>query len=81
MAHLPGITGEWGGWDEDWLGIARAGIDALIELAGGKVPRGRTSPALLCDSAQVQEVVRTAGLDAHAGRIYRAAMIRELWTR
>src|SRR5204863_217237 len=33
-------------------GIARAGIDALIELAGGKTPRGRTG--LLCDHPQVR---------------------------
>src|SRR5215831_15388126 len=37
-------------------GIARAGIDALIELAGGKQPRGRPV-GLLCDSPQVQDAV------------------------
>jgi indole-3-acetate monooxygenase len=37
-------------------GIARAGIDALIDLAGGKTPRGRTG-ALLCESPQVQDAV------------------------
>ena len=36
-------------------GIARAGIDALIDLAGGKTPRGRTG--LLCDNPQVQDAV------------------------
>jgi alkylation response protein AidB-like acyl-CoA dehydrogenase len=60
-------------------GIARAGIEALIELAGGKVPRGRASSALLCDSAQVQEAVGRADSMLNAGRGYRAASIRELW--
>ena len=60
-------------------GIARAGIEALIELSGGKVPRGRSSSALLCDSAQVQEAVGRADSMLNAGRLYRAAMIRELW--
>src|ERR671910_881920 len=41
-------------------GIARAGIDALIELAGGKTPRGRTG--LLCENPQVQDAV--GGADA-----------------
>src|SRR5205085_461532 len=35
-------------------GIARAGINALIELAGGKQPRGRPV-GLLCDNPQVQD--------------------------
>lgn len=60
-------------------GLARAGIDALIELAGGKVPRGRASSALLCDSAQVQDAVGRADSKLNAGRIYRSAMIREMW--
>jgi indole-3-acetate monooxygenase len=40
-------------------GIARAGIDALVELAGGKQPRGRPA-GLLCDSPQVQDAVGRA---------------------
>jgi alkylation response protein AidB-like acyl-CoA dehydrogenase len=85
-AHWPGITYAMPSFA--WVGphhcsvltgIARAGIDALIELAGGKVPRGRASSALLCDSAQVQEAVGRADSMLNAGRIYRAAMIRELW--
>src|SRR5262245_10921426 len=58
-------------------GIARAGIHALIELAGGKTPRGRTG--LLCDNPQVQDAVGRADAILNAGRAYRSAMIAELW--
>ena len=58
-------------------GIARAGIDALIDLAGGKTPRGRTG--LLCDNPQVQDAVGRADAILNAGRAYRTAMITELW--
>ena len=58
-------------------GIARAGIDALIELAGGKTPRGRTG--LLCDNPQVQDAIGRADAILNAGRAYRSAMITELW--
>ncbi|HEY3912000.1 MAG TPA: acyl-CoA dehydrogenase family protein [Stellaceae bacterium] len=58
-------------------GIARAGIDALIALAGGKTPRGRTG--LLCDNPQVQDAVGRADAILNAGRAYRTAMIAELW--
>lgn len=58
-------------------GIARAGIDALIELAGGKTPRGRTG--LLCDNPQVQDAIGRADAILNAGRAYRTAMITELW--
>jgi indole-3-acetate monooxygenase len=59
-------------------GIARAGIDALIELAGGKQPRGRPA-GLLCDNPQVQDAVGRADAVLNAGRVYRNAMIAELW--
>src|SRR6516225_1877510 len=59
-------------------GIARAGLDALIDLAGGKIPRGRTG-ARLCDSPQVQEAVGRADAILNAGRAYRSAQIAELW--
>jgi alkylation response protein AidB-like acyl-CoA dehydrogenase len=59
-------------------GIARAGIDALIELAGGKQPRGRPV-GLLCDSPQVQDAVGRADAILNAGRAYRTAMIAGLW--
>jgi indole-3-acetate monooxygenase len=58
-------------------GIARAGIDALIELAGEKTPRGRT--ARLCENPQVQDAVGRADAILNAGRAYRSAMITELW--
>jgi len=59
-------------------GIARAGIEALIELAGGKQPRGRPA-GLLCDSPQVQDSVGRADAILNAGRAYRSTMIAELW--
>ena len=58
-------------------GIARAGIDALIELAVEKTPRGRTG--MLCEYPQVQESVGRADAMLNAGRIYRSAMLTELW--
>jgi alkylation response protein AidB-like acyl-CoA dehydrogenase len=58
-------------------GIARAGIDALIELAGEKTPRGRTGR--LCENPQVQDAVGRADAILNAGRVYRGAMIAELW--
>ena len=58
-------------------GIARAGINALIDLAGGKTPRGRTG--LLCDNPQVQDAVGRADAILNAGRCYRSATIAELW--
>jgi alkylation response protein AidB-like acyl-CoA dehydrogenase len=59
-------------------GIARAGINALIELAGGKQPRGRPV-GLLCENPQVQDAVGRADAILNAGRVYRTAMITELW--
>ena len=59
-------------------GIARAGLNALIELAGGKQPPGRPA-GLLCDSPQVQDAVGRADAILSAGRAYRTAMITELW--
>jgi alkylation response protein AidB-like acyl-CoA dehydrogenase len=58
-------------------GIARAGIDALIELAVEKTPRGRTGR--VCESPQVQDAVGRADAILNAGRAYRSAMIAELW--
>jgi alkylation response protein AidB-like acyl-CoA dehydrogenase len=58
-------------------GIARAGIDALIELAGEKTPRGRIGR--LCENPQVQDAVGRADTILNAGRAYRSAMITEVW--
>ena len=58
-------------------GIARAGIDALIELAGGKTPRGRTG--LLCENPQVQDAVGRADAILNAARVYRSATITDAW--
>jgi alkylation response protein AidB-like acyl-CoA dehydrogenase len=58
-------------------GIARAGINALIALACEKTPRGRTG--MLCENPQVQDAVGRADAVLNAGRLYRSAMITELW--
>jgi indole-3-acetate monooxygenase len=58
-------------------GVAQAGIDALIELAREKTPRGRTG--MLCDNPQVQDAVGRADAILNAGRAYRTATIAELW--
>jgi indole-3-acetate monooxygenase len=58
-------------------GIARAGIDALIELAAEKTPRGRTGR--LCENPQVQDAVGRADTLLNAGRAYRSATITEVW--
>jgi indole-3-acetate monooxygenase len=61
-------------------GIARAGIAALIELAGGKQPRGRPV-GLLCDNPQVQDAVGRADAILNAGRAYRTEQITLLWNK
>jgi indole-3-acetate monooxygenase len=58
-------------------GIARAGINALIALAVEKTPRGRDFR--LCDNARVQDDVGRADAILNSGRVYRSAMIAELW--
>ena len=83
-SHWPGISyalpaQAWVGPHHSAVitGIARAGIDALIELAGEKTPRGRTGQ--LCENPQVQDAVGRADTILNAGRAYRSAMITELW--
>ena len=58
-------------------GICRAGINALIELAGAKTPRGRSER--LCDNPQVQDAIGRADSILNAGRAYRTAMVTEVW--
>jgi alkylation response protein AidB-like acyl-CoA dehydrogenase len=58
-------------------GICRAGIDAFIELANEKTPRGRSGR--LCENPQVQDAVGRADAILNAGRAGRTAMITELW--
>src|SRR5215510_6448205 len=58
-------------------GIARAGINALIELAGGKTPRGRTG--LLCENPQVQDAVGRADATLNAGRALRTKAVTDVW--
>jgi alkylation response protein AidB-like acyl-CoA dehydrogenase len=60
-------------------GIARAAIDALGELAGSKVPRGRQNTKLLRDNPQVQDGIARAEAHLEAGRAYRAAMVADVW--
>jgi alkylation response protein AidB-like acyl-CoA dehydrogenase len=60
-------------------GITRAGIDALVELAGSKVPRGR--PGLLRDRPQIQEWVGRAEALLGAAQAYRSAVSNELWDK
>jgi indole-3-acetate monooxygenase len=58
-------------------GICRAGIDALIELACEKTPRGRTGR--LCENPQVQDAIGRADAILNAGRAYRTATITDVW--
>jgi indole-3-acetate monooxygenase len=58
-------------------GIARAGIDALTELAGAKIPRGR--PGLLRDQPHLQDAVARAEATLGGGQAFRAAAIADIW--
>jgi indole-3-acetate monooxygenase len=83
-SHWPGISYSvpaqaWVGPHHSAVitGIARAGIDALIELASEKTPRGRTGR--LCENPQVQDAVGRADTILNAGRAYRSATITDVW--
>jgi alkylation response protein AidB-like acyl-CoA dehydrogenase len=59
-------------------GVARAGIDALCDLAGSKVPRGRAG--LLRDREAVQDAVARAEGLLSAGQAFRALAVGEVWS-
>jgi alkylation response protein AidB-like acyl-CoA dehydrogenase len=58
-------------------GIARAGIDALGELAGSKIPRGRTG--LLREHEHVQDWIARAEAILGGGLAYRLAVLTDVW--
>jgi alkylation response protein AidB-like acyl-CoA dehydrogenase len=58
-------------------GIARAGIDALTELAGAKTPRAR--PGLLREREQVQESVARAEALLGAAQAFRSMVSASIW--
>ncbi len=58
-------------------GIARAGVDALEELAGAKVPRGRTG--LLREQPLAQEAVAKAEAILGAAQAYRQQAVKAIW--
>jgi alkylation response protein AidB-like acyl-CoA dehydrogenase len=58
-------------------GIARAGLDALAELAGVKTPRGRTE--LLRDQPHIQDWVARAEAHLGGGRAYRDNQVQAVW--
>jgi alkylation response protein AidB-like acyl-CoA dehydrogenase len=58
-------------------GIVRAGIDALTELAGCKVPR--TASGLLRERSQVQEWVARAEALLEAARAFRSTATADIW--
>jgi alkylation response protein AidB-like acyl-CoA dehydrogenase len=59
------------------LGVARAAIDAFVELAGVKVPR--SSSELLRDRVQVQAIVGEADATLRAGRALLFDVAGDMW--
>jgi indole-3-acetate monooxygenase len=60
------------------LGVARACLDAFIELAGAKSPRGM---ALLRDQPMIQSALGYAEADLRAGRAFLTETVGEVWAK
>ena len=61
------------------LGAARAGLDALIDFAGGKLPRGDRTR--LADKQVIQSQVGRAEMKWRSGRHGLRGAVREVWER
>ena len=61
------------------LGAARAGLDALVDFAGGKLPRGDRTR--LADKQVVQAQVGRAEMKWRTGRYGLRGAVREVWDR
>ena len=61
------------------LGVARAGLDAFIDFAGGKLPRGDRTR--LADKQVVQSQVGAAEMKWRSGRYGLHGAVREVWDR
>jgi alkylation response protein AidB-like acyl-CoA dehydrogenase len=59
------------------LGLARAALDAFVELATTKLPYGKT--VLLRDNAVIQSQVALAEAKLASARSFLVAMLRETW--
>jgi alkylation response protein AidB-like acyl-CoA dehydrogenase len=59
------------------LGVARAALDALLELAGAKTPHH--APGLMREQALVQSTVGHAEADLRAGRALLRETVGEVW--
>ena len=61
------------------LGVARAGLDAFIDFAGGKLPRGDRSR--LADKQVIQSQVGAAEMKWRSGRYGLHGAVRDVWDR
>ena len=59
------------------LGIARAVLDAFIDMARNKIPRGKKSP--IRDNAVVQTQCAQAEVRVHSARLYLLHVYNEIW--